>query len=595
MEKDKNYVQFLIGPNGLVMTTESRWECRNAGLLKIMTRVFENLQESKLLKEEYTVRINTADGPSKDKRPEVQNYIEFDTSTEVIDESKTFPDYIFGNWWHIGLINFDDFAGEICANNQKDIIKDNRIFWMGAPQGVQQRIRYLELCKEHSEKLCGDQMGWTNQGRTPTKFVSIKDHCNSKYLIDLTGQGVSGRLKLLPFCSRPLFITDRRLWAWSDILILKQNLHIPVKDDLTDLLDKYDWAEQNQELVFENSRKLLDFCKENFTFSKVCEAATKMIADAVEEHNRKKNQKRMKVDIVVSHYKENLDWLNRLDHELINNIYVYTNSDLTPRLEGSKFKYIHLPNIGRESHTYLWHCADQYEKMKSGSVDFVFFVQGSPHGMDERRIPEWIDEVEKYNLNHTYNFRLSSPNDFLNQGRCSHWHGSSNEASKFDVKGWCDNLIKPVEKFNGIPIFWNACFGVSVDRIVSNDKSKYEKIIEELGTLNPECGHYCERLWYYMFNMDEIDQKVTLEDCYDFWGDHDARRHHGILRLNKDGTVGFYNHPNESFWRLEGDTITLMDRNKKPTSVLNKVEEGRYVGNFIPDPKSIHKLIKLVE
>ena len=125
MEKDKNYVQFLIGPNGLVMTTESRWECRNAGLLKIMTRVFENLQESKLLKEEYTVRINTADGPSKDKRPEVQNYIEFDTSTEVIDESKTFPDYIFGNWWHIGLINFDDFAGEICANNQKDIIKDN--------------------------------------------------------------------------------------------------------------------------------------------------------------------------------------------------------------------------------------------------------------------------------------------------------------------------------------------------------------------------------------------------------------------------------------------------------------------------------------
>lgn len=593
MEKDKNYVQFLISPEGLVMTAESHWECRNAGLLKIMTRVFENLQEQELIKKEYAIRINTADGPSKDKRPNIQNYIEFDTSTECIDESRLFPDYIFGNWWHIGLKNFDKFTTDICSNNGIENIKDNRVFWMGANQGVRQRTRYIELCAANPSNLCGDQMGWTNYGRTPTKFVSIKDHCRFKYLIDLTGQGVSGRLKLLPFCARPLFITDRRFWAWSDILIIKQNLHISVNDDLGNLLEKYEWAEQNQEVVFSNSTRLLDFCKDNFVFSKVCDKATQLVAESMKENSFKNNQRRMKFDVVVAHYRENIDWLKRLDHEFINNIFVYTKSDLNPRLDGEKFKYIHLPNVGRESHTYLWHCLDQYENMKSNSVDFVFFVQGSPHGMDEKRIPEWIDETLKFNLKNTYNFRLSSPYDFLSDGRCIDWRGFKNEEAKYNVKQWCDNFAKPVNKFKDIPIFWNACFGVSVDRILSNDKSKYERIIKELETPNPECGHYCERLWYYIFNMDEIDQKVALEDCYDFWGDHDAKRHHGIIKLNKDGTVGFYSHPNESFWKIEGKTITFMDRNRNPTSILNEIEEGLYVGNFIPDPRSIHKLIKL--
>jgi len=591
MQINKNYVEFLISPSGLSMTAESRWECRNAGLLKIMTRVFENLQETNLLSQEYTIRINTADGPSKDKRTKTNNYIEFDTSTDSIKNINLFPDYIFGNWWHIGLTNFDKFTQDIISNNNQQVIKNNRIFWMGNLQGVPQRIRYLELSKEYPDILYGDQMGWIDQGRTPTKFISTKDHCDFKYLIDLSGQGVSGRLKLLPFCDRPLFLADRRLWAWSDIVIENSKLYISVKSDLSDLIDKYRWAEENQDIVKENSRRLLDLCKQNFTFSKICERATELIINAMEALKKKSTQKKMKFDVVVAHYAENLDWLDRLDHECLNRIFVYSKGRTIQKLD-SEINYIQLPNVGRESHTYLWHCINQYENMKSGDTDFVFFVQGSPHGMDDRRIPEWIDNVINYGLDHTYNFRNSSPYDFLNQGRCLNWHGHENEPAKYDVKEWCDNIIKPVEKFRDIPIFWNACFGVSAERILSNDKTKYQSILKELETPNPESGHYCERLWYYIFNMDECKNKV-IEDCYDFWGDHDARRHHGIMKLNKDGTIGLYNHFNESFWKMDGDAIILMDKNGKATSVLNKIAEGQYVGNFISDPRSIHKLIKL--
>lgn len=284
MELDKNYVQFVIGPSFLKVTTQSIWECRNAGLLKIMTRAFEILQERECLKEKWTVRINTADGPSIDPPPlDTKNYLEFDTSTESTDESKVFPDYVFGNWWHIGLKNFDDFTKDIVANSSRDNISDNRLFWMGAVQGVPQRYKFLKLCKFKPNIFCGEEMYWTDYGRTPTKFVPVKDKCRYKYLIDLTGQGVSGRLKLLPFCGRPLFIADRRLWAWSDILILKQKLHIQVSESLHDIFHALHWVESNQDKAIENSNKLLDFCVENLTFSKAARRAADMLSEAMTE------------------------------------------------------------------------------------------------------------------------------------------------------------------------------------------------------------------------------------------------------------------------------------------------------------------------
>lgn len=362
----KSYVEFLMGPSSLSIKKQSYWEYRDAGLLKIMTRVFENLQEADIIKQKYTIRINTHDFPTKSNISSV-NYIEFDTSTKSLDESNIFPDFVFGNWWHIGLRNFDKFCEEICSNNQREKIKDKRIFWIGALQGIKQRIDYLNLCEKNPDKLCGNEVFWKENGIRPDKFVHIKDKCHFKYLIDLTGIGFSGRLKLLPFCNRPLFIADRKLWTWSDILILKQNLHIIVKEDLSDLIDQYEWAEKNQDVCVENCEKLLDFCKSNFTFNKICERATQLVANAI-----------------------------------------------------------------------------------------------------------------------------------LGDG-----------------------------------------------------------------------------------------------DCYEFWGGENGKEYYGKITLDPDGSISLYNHFNESFWYFEDDLLIILNKNKKPTSILKKEKEGVYVGSFIDNPKIIHKLIKI--
>jgi hypothetical protein len=276
-----NYVEFSISPDSLSFMTKSMWECRNAGLLKIMTRVFEMLQESGELNQTYTIRINTADGPTKDSPKEnASNFIEFDTSSFGRDQ-KLFPDYIFGNWWHIGLVNFDSFIREIVENNDPKNIKDQRMFWKGNLQGVPQRIKYVELCKTHPDKFAGDSMWWTNHGRTPTKFTPMKDFCGYKYLIDLSGTGCSGRLKMLPFCNRPLFIAERPILAWSDTLILEQNLHVPVRHDMGDIFEKYEWADNNQELLNDMAARLLKFCSEKFTFENACRRAWELVSTAI--------------------------------------------------------------------------------------------------------------------------------------------------------------------------------------------------------------------------------------------------------------------------------------------------------------------------
>lgn len=272
-----NYAEFSLSPEGIFQTVRSYWECRDIGLLKIMTRIFEMFLDCRGLNDDITVRINTHDYTTRDyPTPGASNFMEFDTSSAESMEN-LFPDYVFGNWWHIGLDNFFNFANEIENNNDVSKIEDNRIFWIGCLQCVPQRNKYIEMAKEHPTKLVGETMGWSFDGRNPDKFVPIKDFCRYKYLIDLTGTGCSGRLKLLPFCNRPLFVAKRQMLAWSDFLMLEQNLHIPVAEDLSDLLDKYDWAESNGNLVFDNSMRLLEFCRDNLSFERACQRGFELI------------------------------------------------------------------------------------------------------------------------------------------------------------------------------------------------------------------------------------------------------------------------------------------------------------------------------
>jgi hypothetical protein len=301
----------------------------------------------------------------------------------------------------------------------------------------------------------------------------------------------------------------------------------------------------------------------------------------------------VKFDIVIAHYKENLSWIRNLNHPSIRKIFVYTKGSLIADLSSDLIEHSYLPNVGRESHTYLWHCVNNFHKIENGDMaDFTFFVQGSPHSMNSSKICEWIDESERLSLSFTLNYKLSSPYDFLSAGRCRSWAGDTSPAD-CDIKEWCEKNIKKDAEFYQIPIFWNACFGVSADRIVASERDRMAHIHQiELSTLNPECGHFCERLWYYIFKMEYSKPYEVDSGLWDFWGGLDGKKHYGAIRLCENGRVGLYENFNERRWNIKGDSVLIVDENGNLTSDLKKKSDEEYEGNFLGKGRAIHRLTR---
>ena len=300
----------------------------------------------------------------------------------------------------------------------------------------------------------------------------------------------------------------------------------------------------------------------------------------------------MKFDIVIAHYKENLNWIRNLDHPSIRRIFVYTKGDVVPDLSSDLISHSYLPNVGRESHTYLWHCVHNFRDIESGlASDFTFFLQGSPHSMNPQRIGEWMDEVEDNGLSFTLNYRISSPYDFLASGRCKSWAGETSP-SDCDVKEWCERHVKEGVDFSRMPVFWNACFGVSSERISNSGRDRMARINQsELSTLNPECGHFCERLWYHIFRMESAPKYEAKDDLWDFWGGPEGKRHYGVIKLRRDGRVGLYDNFNERSWRGEGDSVLLVDERGKTTSTLKRISDDEYLGPHVGGG-SMHRITR---
>jgi hypothetical protein len=91
----------------------------------------------------------------------------------------------------------------------------------------------------------------------------------------------------------------------------------------------------------------------------------------------------MKTEIVVARYKENLDWLKKIKKSKDIKITVYNKGP-----DDISINAIQLPNIGRESHTYLYHIINNYDNL----ADQTIFCQGD----SIYHSPDFLDLINKY-------------------------------------------------------------------------------------------------------------------------------------------------------------------------------------------------------
>lgn len=212
---------------------------------------------------------------------EHKNHI-FAYSNNGQDDVTMIPDSFFINWVEAGIPDYDKTCQEIESAGKLPPIY-NECLWIG---NVKTHISREELLNKFADnknfKLIG--MNWRGYGERGKQhksdyYLSMPEQTKYKYLIDIRGNGYAGRLKLLMFTNRPIFYIER-----DDIEFFNTDLkpfvhYIPVKADLSDLQEKYEWAEANPDKAKEIAANALEYAKTHLTREAAIQYYSKIILD----------------------------------------------------------------------------------------------------------------------------------------------------------------------------------------------------------------------------------------------------------------------------------------------------------------------------
>ena len=160
----------------------------------------------------------------------------------------------------------DELYGRIRRDGEADWI-DGRAFWCGNILNSYARYNLMILAEQFPNKVGVIPYFETEDGFVHGKenFVSMHDFMRYRYLIDVRGWGWTDRVKLLLAMGRPLLLVDRpfREFYFDD---LKPMVHfVPVKEDLSDMIEKIEYLDDNPDVVSSIVNNAREFTKEHFS------------------------------------------------------------------------------------------------------------------------------------------------------------------------------------------------------------------------------------------------------------------------------------------------------------------------------------------
>ena len=199
-------------------------------------------------------------------------------------------------------------------------------------------------------------------------------------------------------------------------------------------------------------------------------------------------------EVVIAHYNEKLDWVKAI----ANHSHVYHKGVEMRPPPLQLYAWDKLPNVGRESHTYLYHIINNYDTLPEITV----FVQGeglSPYCFSS------FNQIMN-NIKKKVSCKIFTHIDEA-WGRIRH------------IEKWRKELNSRVMRRSGftlgeffleifgfphpqkIPVCWGGCLAVTRNMIRKHPIDFYRNAISFVNDhKNPEEGHYFERLWATIFS-----------------------------------------------------------------------------------------------
>lgn len=219
--------------------------------------------------------------------------------------------------------------------------------------------------------------------------------------------------------------------------------------------------------------------------------------------------RRKTVDIVIARYEEDISWVNTLQIKY-SNIYIYNKGSDFTIANLPNIHVIKLPNIGRESHTYLYHVINNFNTLP----DMTIFIPGSVLAIDYKR--EKFFKLMK-SLNHHFESTIvgdinKEANDTLkdftidtykitNENNRRKNPNENLEKSKYRPFGKWFETHFPGEKLTCVS--YNGIIAATRKSIQKRSLDFYKTLLDEHSTPNPEVVHYSERAWETIFSIDK--------------------------------------------------------------------------------------------
>lgn len=283
-----SFVLYLrVGKDGYDVRDCGSYQSRHASILKLFRTAFEKYIDKSMLPDKHVeIKLYSTDTPfpyGATVPDTTHPNVRYMTGTKETAKSVAIPCFCFGGGWPECNMKHsaDAISTEIAAAGAAPW-KHNKLFWIGAPLQHENRRVFLALAQQHPDLIEAHAMAWVD-GMYPTKFVSLPEHCDFRFLIDIEGIGYSARLKFLLWSRRLLFVQDRPYWDHIGSMLEPWVHYIPVARDLSDLVEKLTWAQQREnadkcDAIIANAYR---FAQEHVTDDAAAKHLAKVVTDCI--------------------------------------------------------------------------------------------------------------------------------------------------------------------------------------------------------------------------------------------------------------------------------------------------------------------------
>lgn len=236
----------------IIFEDSSGYETRNPSTIWCIQKAYEKYKWNDF----NEIRIHTGDYEQSN-----DDY----TYSKKLNYNNLVPDFNFHSWPQVGINDYEEFVKEI-DNAGLNQYQMHKVGWIGNTKTNSMRKKLVEIGDGNKELFDIIDMHWTptkNVRLNGSKYISTPDLVKEySVLIDIEGCGYSGRLKHLLWSHRPLLLVDRPHKEFFFEFLKEWEHYIPVKRDLTDLVEKTKWC-------LDNYDKALIIAENAFQFSKL--------------------------------------------------------------------------------------------------------------------------------------------------------------------------------------------------------------------------------------------------------------------------------------------------------------------------------------